>query len=149
MRYNHSAVSFVSILIITLSIFLIMVLNRSNPQPAVSDSDTSRPDQSVRVVLLNGCGRAGLATQFAKILRSRGYDVMNGQGGNADSFDFDVSVVVDRKGNRALAQQVADDLGIDTVIDQYGADAYVLEDCEIIIGKDWDTLSMAKEVHTE
>ena len=71
---------------------------------------------------------------------------MNGQGDNADSFDFDVSVVVDRKGNRELAERVARDLGIALVISQYAADPYVLEDIEIILGRDWDTLPMAKEV---
>ena len=149
MKYNTFMVSAVSVLIIMLSIGSLSILYHVKPQPAMSASEPERPEQTVRVVLLNGCGRAGLATQFAEILRSRGYDVMNGQGSNADSFDFDVSAVVDRKGNRALANRVADDLGIDLVIDQYGADSYVLEDCEIILGKDWDTLSMAKEVHAE
>ncbi len=149
MKYNPLVVSAVSVLIIMLSVGSIFILYRIKPPSAIPSSETARPEQTVRVVLLNGCGRAGLATQFAEILRSRGYDVMNGQGGNADSFDFDVSVVVDRKGNRALTRRVADDLGIDLVIDQYGADPYVLEDCEIILGKDWDSLSMAKEVHAE
>jgi hypothetical protein len=75
--------------------------------------------------------------------------VLNGQGENADSFDFDKSVVVERKGDRALARQVAEELGIKSVIVQHAADQYVLEDIEIIIGRDWDTLPLAKEVHPE
>ncbi len=128
------------------SLAVLYAVRPSPPEPMLISEGVRSPQPVIRVALLNGCGRSGLASQFAGILRSRGYDVMNGQGDNADSFDFDVSVVVDRRGNRELAERVARDLGIAHIINQYAMDPYVLEDIEIILGRDWDTLPMAKEV---
>ncbi|MFC1485755.1 LytR C-terminal domain-containing protein [Candidatus Latescibacterota bacterium] len=137
------------ILLSTSSLAVLYAVRPSPPEPILAREDLRRPEPVIRVALLNGCGRSGLAFQFAGILRSRGYDVMNGQGDNADSFDFDVSVVVDRKGNRELAERVARDLGIALIIKQYATDPYVLEDIDIILGRDWNTLPMAKEVPRE
>ncbi len=106
-------------------------------------------DDSIRISVLNGCGREGLATMFVDIIRNLGYDVVNGQGDNADSFDFDRSVVLDRKSNRRRARKVARELGIDLVIDQYAANPYVIEDIVVILGRDWNTLSVVKEVQSE
>ena len=113
-----------------------------DPAGMTKRPDTSRP---IRVALLNGCGREGLAAVFADRLRRRGYDVLNGQGVNADSFDFDRSVVVDRRGNRALANSVSDDLGISLTTIQIASDPYVLEDIVIILGRDWDRLAISGE----
>ena len=74
---------------------------------------------------------------------------MNGQGGNADSFNFSRSVVLDRKGTMSRARKIADDIGIDLVIDQYAANPYVIEDVVVILGRDWNTLSVVKEVQSE
>ncbi len=104
---------------------------------------------NIRIAVLNGCGREGLATTFATKLRNLGYDVVTGQGGNADSFEFDSSVVVDRKGSKKKAQKVADDLGIREIIDQYSTNVYIIEDVVVILGRDWDTLNISGEVTTD
>ena len=101
--------------------------------------------EMLRVSVLNGCGREGLATLFADKIRGLGYDVVNGQGGNSDSYDFPRSVILARKGNMARAKNIADDLGIKLVIDQYAANPYVIEDVVVILGRDWNTLSVVKE----
>ena len=109
---------YISLAVILLCIGSMVVLNRIKPpEPATTVID-KRIESSVRLALLNGCGREGMAGHFTDILRSRGYDVVNGRGDNADSFDFDRSVVVDRKGIDGLAQLVAEDLGISLVIKQ-------------------------------
>ncbi|MFC1561146.1 LytR C-terminal domain-containing protein [Candidatus Latescibacterota bacterium] len=105
-----------------------------------------RNSTNIRIAVLNGCGREGLATLFSGNLRNLGYDVVNGQGGNADSFDFDFSVVLNRKGNRKNAEKVANDLGIKEIIDQYSTNLYIIEDIVVILGRDWDTLKISKEV---
>jgi len=141
----------VSTIILVYSTVSIVVRSMTAPK-ALSVGRTvvvRRNDRPIRVALLNGCGREGLASQFASALRERGFDVLNGQGENADSFDFEKSVVVDRKGDRGLAKNVAEELGVKCVIIQHAADQYVLEDIEIIIGRDWDTLLLAKEVQPQ
>jgi len=107
------------------------------------------PTLSVRVSVLNGCGRPGLATIFTQKLRKEGFDVVNGVGGNADSFEFDVSVVVDRHGDRKKAEAVAQVLGIGEILDQRTENPYVIEDVVVVIGRDWDTLLFPREGKTD
>ena len=114
---------------------------RYNP---VADSTVT-----VRVAVLNGCGRPGVVTAFARGLRENGFDVVNGMGGNADSFDFSRSVVVDRRGNRSLAEQVARCLGIRTVLTQRSENPYLIEDVTVIIGRDWDTVTIPRKETSE
>ena len=70
--------------------------------------------------------------------------MVNGLGDNADSFDFDTSVVLDRKGDKRKARAVADELGIDFIVDQYSANPYIIEDIAVILGRDWDSLNISK-----
>ena len=102
-------------------------------------------DAPVKVAVLNGCGREGLAAVFAEKLRSQGFDVVNGLGGNADSFDFEESLVLDRRGAHDRAERIADALGIEAVLEQRSDDPYLIEDVVVIIGRDWDSLRITTE----
>ena len=136
--------AFVSVIIIVFSLISIIILYHS-----LSSTDfivEKKNNSHIRIAVLNGCGREGLATMFTRHLRNLGYDIVNGSGGNADSFDFDFSVVLNRKGNRKNAEKVADDLGIKEIIDQYSANPYIIENVVVILGRDWDTLKILKEV---
>lgn len=149
MRNNLITICIVSAVITALSTAGSVMLVRAQSTAMVPSSEESgvrMDDRPIRIALLNGCGRQGLAGGFADALRDRGYDVINGQGDNADSFDFDRTVVVDRAGTGRIARRVADDLGIDMVISQNATDPYLIEDVEIILGRDWDTIGVAKEV---
>ena len=107
----------------------------------------SKPDSTlkIRVSVLNGCGRPGIATIFTQKLRKEGFDVVNGIGENADSFEFDASVVVDRHGDRKKAEAVARTLGIKEILDQRAESPYVIEDVVVVIGRDWNTLVILLE----
>ena len=64
----------------------------------------------IRVQVLNGCGVAGAGAAMASVLRrAGGIDVV--EIGNADDFDFESSVVIDRRGERTSALRVARALG--------------------------------------
>lgn len=129
--------------VIALSLLSITILYKL---PKTADTIVEKKiNSNIRIAVMNGCGREGLASMFAQKLRNIGYDVVNGQGGNADSFDFNVSVVLDRKGNKNYAKTVAKDLGIREILDQYSANPYIIEDLVVIIGRDWDTLKISKE----
>ncbi len=106
-------------------------------EPADAIPNTALP---VRVAALNGCGRPGIASEFVRKLRGNGVDVVNGMGGNADSFEFSRSVVVDRRDNPESAERVARMLGIKEILSQRSENPYLIEDVVIIIGRDWDTL---------
>jgi len=131
--------SFISLILIVLSLVSLVILYKSSePEIQVKDNQIG---YSVRVAVLNGCGREGLASLFAEKLRTAGFDVVNGQGDNADSYDFENSIVVDRKGNKTYAKMVANALGIKEIIDQYSANPYIIEDVVVVLGRDWDTLT--------
>ena len=81
---------------------------------------------------------------FSQKLRSDGFDVVNGQGGNADSFDFDTSIVVDRRGIQKNAEVVSHALGIEMILEQRSDDPYLIEDVAVILGRDWSSLLNTK-----
>ncbi len=149
MKYMRKMVPIISVIFIIFVLVPLITIIRDirqfdrNTETSESSRYTSR-NTYIRIAVLNGCGREGLATLFARRLRSAGFDVVNGQGGNADSFDFDVSVVLDRKGDKRKSRAVADELGIDMIVDQYSANPYIIEDIAVIIGRDWDSLNISK-----
>ncbi len=95
---------------------------------------------SVRVSVLNGCGAPKVAARMTRKARALGLDVIHE--GNADSFGFLQSIVIDRSGRTEVARRVASLLGIPHWIQQISDDAYRLEDVSIIIGKDFERLGL-------
>jgi hypothetical protein len=92
-----------------------------------------RAGDEIRVQVLNGCGVGGAGSSVASLLRrAGGIDVV--EIGNADNFDYETSVVVDRTGNRASARRVAGALGDPPIILQRGLDQRF--DLTVIVGYD-------------
>jgi hypothetical protein len=97
-------------------------------------------DNPIRIQVLNGCGAKGITKQVAPGLRSLGFDVR--ESGNAKNYKHKTSKVYSRNGNMALANKVADAVGIDRsfvseLIDPELADI----DVTIVIGADYSTLN--------
>lgn len=90
-------------------------------------------DERVRVEVLNGGGRAGMARAATDELRQAGFDVVDM--GNAASFDRDTSVVLDRVGRMDLARGVAESLGIHSVQAQLDSGRFV--EATVVLGADW------------
>jgi hypothetical protein len=107
-----------------------------------ASSDAVEP---VRVAVMNGSGVPGVAASFVRNLRLYGFDVVNGNGENADSFDYRKSVVIDRRGNRAWADSAAHVLGIGAVLSQRSESPYLIEDIVVVLGRDFKTLQSAEE----
>ena len=147
MTNTFKIVACLSIVVLVLSLLSVYILNRTINIPDMKSKKVVSPD--IRVAVLNGCGRPELASLFARILRNEGFDVINGQGENADSFDFDISVVVDRKGSKSKAESVAQALGITEILDQRSNDPYLIEDVVVVLGRDWNTLHVSKEDVTD
>lgn len=71
----------------------------------------------IRVQVQNGCGVSGAGIKLASVLRrSGGFDVI--EIGNADAFDFERTVVVDRIGDGIAARAVAQALGGPPIVKQ-------------------------------
>lgn len=103
------------------------------PEP-VPSGPASALDERVRVEVLNGAGEAGWARRATGWLRDRGFDVVDY--GNADSFDHETSVVMDRVGRPDFARAVADALGITRVRSEPDATLYL--DVSVVLGEDWE-----------
>ena len=92
------------------------------------------PRERVRVEVLNAGGRANLARSATDALREVGFDVV--YFGNADSFDRDSSVVLDRIGSVERARAVADALGIREVRSEPDSNLFV--DVSVVLGGEWE-----------
>jgi hypothetical protein len=91
--------------------------------------------KEVRVQVLNGCGVRGAGREVANSLRLKGYDVIDV--GNADTFDYLETLVIERQKAGGRAVEVARALGVDTVlIQRVDGSPY---DATVIIGKDFKT----------
>ena len=145
MTTSAKTVLIISLAIIVLSLLSVVILYRTLPKSSATAHDNFT-EVGVRVAVFNGCGRSGLAGMFAEKLRDEGFDVVNGMGENADTFDFDATLVIDRKGkDPSKAESVARALGIRDVIIQCSDDPYIIEDVAVILGRDWHTLFNHKE----
>lgn len=114
----------------------------ADPSPALPPLRPVDPELGhVRVEVLNGSGRGGLALDATRLLRADGFDVVFF--GNARGFDHDVSVVLDRAGDTLRARAVADALGIDSVA--AAPDSTLVLDASVILGADWPPEAPAKK----
>jgi calcineurin-like phosphoesterase len=92
------------------------------------------PEERIRVEVLNGGGRAGMAREGTDYLRDLGFDVVTL--GNADAFDQDSSVVLDRVGRSDWAAEVARAMGIGRITTEPDSSHYV--DVTVILGAEWE-----------
>lgn len=106
-------------------------------ETGTSDS-AERPQGRVRVEVLNGSGKSGLARQATGALRENGFDVVNY--GNAGTQSEEISVVMDRVGRVEMAHQVAEALGILQVRSE--PDSTLFLDVTVRLGKDWEASPM-------
>jgi hypothetical protein len=100
------------------------------------------PGMRIKVEVLNGCAEPGIARKFSRILRAKGFDVVNGDGANAEHFGFLETIVVDRYGAFEKAEKVAKVLGTKNTIQQVREAAYHVEEVTVVIGRDFKALSV-------
>ena len=99
--------------------------------------------EPIRVEVLNGCGTPQVAARLTKKSRTLGLDVIHE--GNAVSFNFLHTMVIDRSGDPGKARQVASVLEIPHCIQQITEDAYRLADVSIIIGRDYLQMNLLED----
>ena len=112
------------------------------PLPGESSSIPFLPafeGERVRVEVLNGGGRNGMAAAATDTLRDRGFDVVffdtyRDHAGLV--FDRDSTVVLSRSGDVAWAEAVATALGTGIVRTEVDDDLYL--DVTVILGSDWE-----------
>ena len=93
-------------------------------------------DRTIRVEVLNGAGVGGIARKMTDFLRREGFDVIDF--GNAESFKFHETVILDRSGDRAAAKLVAQAVNSSNIVSQ--KNPLLTLDVTLIIGRDYRKL---------
>ena len=95
----------------------------------------------IRIQVLNGCGKAGIAGKAGKWLKKNGYNVC--KIGNADRNDYKESRIIDRTGNMTTARKLAALLRINEIhIKQLKLMKNPDIDLTLILGKDFTRLEI-------
>ena len=123
----------IAALFVLIALFAVSVALRVGPQA------TGKPKQPIRIELLNGSGRAGLAGELASYLRDGGFDVL--EVSNADRSDYRITLVVNRTEQTEPGKVVAEYLGTRHVIQQISSQELI--DVTVIVGRDARRLTQA------
>jgi hypothetical protein len=138
--FLNASLGFLSILLLFLLLALFTRVLYPRIQTERSDIETHLISNIIQIEVLNGCGRAGIATRFTNELRRSGFDVVDS--GNFESFEVEHSFVIDRSGNIENARRVARALGIpSTRIIREVSPQYFL-DASVVIGADFEDLKL-------
>ena len=105
----------------------------------------SNPLLDIQVEILNGCGTPGIAAKFSELLRDKRVDVVRSE--NADHFEYEKTVLIQRNENINGMKHVAQVLGFnienpEKVITSIDPNLDV--DLTLIIGKDYPSISSIK-----
>jgi len=98
------------------------------------------------VEVCNGSGLPGAATAAAEVLTDSGFEIAHV--GNADSFDYGVTVINHRRGARPAAQEIKQALGLPEaqIVEQRDGDDDSVE-VAVVLGADFATATaLAKQV---
>jgi len=135
LRLTHVYVAGVVVLLFALAY---PSLKASNNKKVTWTESTSF---DIRIQVLNGCGTEGVAEEIASCLRDAGFDIVGT--GNADAFDYEHTLVIDRCGSRDKAVKVGEALRCDKVMVQ--RIAAPASDVAVVVGSDWAGLGLVKE----
>ena len=110
------------------------------PQAAPKKSSIAPLANPIRVEILNGCGVTRVAARLRNKARALGLDVIHE--GNAPSFGYLHTLVIDLSGDLNRARQVAEVLGIPHLIQQQLEDPFRLADVSVVIGRDFRRIGL-------
>ena len=106
---------------------------------------SDNPVLDIEIEILNGCGEPGLAAKFSDLLRKKRVDVVRSE--NADHFEYDKTILIQRNENISAIKHVVDALGFNMDNPEQvfmGIDPNLDVDLTLIIGKDFRTISSIK-----
>lgn len=101
-----------------------------------SESEPAMDRSRIRVEVRNGSGVSGAAGRVTTFLRDAGFDVVDY--GNADRFDHERTLIIDRVGASAAARELA--IVLPGVPIESNPDPTLFLDVTIVIGHDLETV---------
>ncbi len=119
------------------SIYLALVVGNWLATALIGTRQTSECEARVVVEIVNGCGLKGAAEEVATWLGGLGFDVLFV--GNADDFEYEETIIVDRCGDDTKLAALTSVLGTDNVVHQVRISTFV--DATVIVGGDFKELA--------
>lgn len=145
--FYNIIIFFLIVLIVYLSYSAYLKILKKSTDDVIEDKKELAAE-IIQMNVLNGCGVNGVADRFTDFLRFHNFDVVdigNYMVRGKVNYNVDETFVIDRIGNRANAEKVADVLGIEKVkVIQHINDDYFL-DVSLVIGKDYFKLKPIKD----
>ena len=143
---NSFAINILIFLLFTVIIYLSYSLFIKLNKKEIAEKElrnSGKPAEIIQVEVLNGCGVSGIADRFTDYLRENNVDVV--KTGNYIQFDIDETIVIDRIGNKANSDYVAELLNVRSgnSITQINNDYFV--DVTVIIGRNYFKQSPIKK----
>jgi hypothetical protein len=135
LRLTHIYVAAVVILLLALAYPFLKTFNSKKV------TWTENPSFDIRIQVLNGCGTEGVAEEVASCLRDAGFDIVGT--GNADAFDYQHTLVIDRCGSMDKAIKVGKVLQCEKVMVQ--RIAAPAGDVAVVVGSDWSGLGLVRD----
>lgn len=106
-------------------------------EESLSSFDIRKDEELVvSIEIQNGTSRNGLAGRTAQIFKGYGYDIASVK--NADSKDYDNTVILDKKGDPGAAQRVANLINCHKIHSSIDKNRDETIDIIVILGKDFD-----------
>ena len=105
----------------------------------------ANPVLDIQIEILNGCGTPGIAAKFSQFLRDNRVDVVRSE--NADHFEYEKTILIQRNENITGLQHVAEALQFDIKNPNQvitSVDPNLDVDLTLIIGKDYNSISQIK-----
>ena len=105
----------------------------------------ANPVLDIEVEILNGCGEPGVAAKFSEFLRDKRVDVVRSE--NADNFDYENTVLIQRNEKTSGLKYVADALNFDIKNSKQvktSIDPNSDVDITLVIGKDFNSITTVK-----
>ena len=105
----------------------------------------SNPLLDIKVEILNGCGTPGIAAKFSELLRDKRVDVVRSE--NADHFEYEKTILIQRNENIIGMKHVAQVLGFNIENSEKvitSIDSNLDVDLTLIIGKDFPSIPSIK-----
>ena len=103
------------------------------------------PVLDIKIEILNGCGTPGIAAKFSQFLREKRVDVVRSE--NADHFEYEKTILIQRNENINGLQHVAEALKFDIKNPNQvitSVDPNLDVGLTLIIGKDYNSISSIK-----
>lgn len=136
----NAVIGFLSLLLCLLLVGLFARVVYPRIQSQRTGANSELISDVIQLEVLNGCGVAGVASEFTSALRKNGFDVV--ETGNFEHYNMQKTTIISRTFDKKNAKRVAEALGIDPAQIVIEASENYYLDATVVIGADYKSLNL-------